>query len=110
MPKRVLEPYVLVNAQSLGASFTSPATSIKFMDRCAIRIVTTGTPTGALALEGSVDGVNFVDLQLNLVSLPGSPNDYLIEMSQTALVAVRVTYTRTSGTGTMTVTITAKES
>lgn len=110
--KNFIKPYPILNAQSLGASFDSVATSIQQLDRVGISITTTGTPTGTVSIQGSVDKIKWFDMTFDtaIAPLAGSPNDYFFDIEATALSWIRIDYARTSGTGTMSAYITAKES
>jgi hypothetical protein len=116
--KRTLKPYKLVDAQSLGASFTSAPTVVENLDRVALDIQCTGAPVGDVVVQGSVNydaakpaaQSTWFDLPLGLTSLSAAPQDYTIDMQETALRALRIDYRRTSGTGAMSAWISGKES
>jgi hypothetical protein len=115
--KRTLKPFILANALDLSANATSSVTVIENLDRALLHIKCTGTPTGTVAVQGSVDydsqspnAASWFDLPLNLDALAGSAQDYVIDILETAIRALRINYTSTSGTGSMTATISAKES
>lgn len=110
MQKRVLEPYKLVDAVSLASSFVSSPTSVKYLDRTLLQIVCTGAPVGTVTVQASVDGTNWFDMPLGLVALTGSPQRYFIDISQSAIIQIRINYVATSGSGTMTAIVSAKES
>jgi len=109
--KRILEPFTLLSAESMGASFSSPATSFKYMDRVMLHITTTGTPTGTLSVQTSINGqTGWEIVPLGMNPLAGVNDDYVIDMQVTALPFLRINYVRTSGTGTCTAVLSGKES
>lgn len=100
--------------QSLGASFTTAPTLVKYLDNCAYQIdATTSDAVGAFTVQASLDyavneTTNIVTNSGHWVTLPiggtpalGSANDdILINLNQLPFNAIRLVYTRTSGTGT----------
>ena len=112
MPKSVIAPYHLVNAQSMGANITSSAVNVQYLDNIGLEFVWTGSPTGTFAVQASVSGTNYIDLTISNPSLTapaGSSGSMLVNLFNLPFVYFRVTYTRTSGTGTLDVWITTKE-
>ena len=108
--KRIIDSYAILSSQSMASSFESGATSIKYMDRVCLHIQCTGTPTGTLGIQASADGNNWVDMPLGLTALSGSPQDYFIDLQETALPWIRINYVSVSGTGSASATLTARES
>lgn len=110
--KNVNVPFTVLNAQSLATSFQSIPTNIQYQDRVGISITTTGTPTGTLTIEGSIDAITWFTLTFDtaIAPLSGTPNDYFFDIEATALVWIRIAYAATSGSGTMTAKISTKES
>lgn len=114
--KTTLPVFKMADAVSLGASYTSTPTFIDTIDRVFLVINVTGTPTGTLTVQASIDYLNpgnagtWFDMPLNLVPLAGASQDYVIDIQQTAIKAIRLKYTRTGSTGTMTATVFGKES
>ncbi len=118
--KRSLAPSQILTSQSLGASFSSPATNVLLLDNVAIQLnVTTSDAVGTFTVEGSLDHVeangvisnagNWVALNLSAVpTLSGSSTSFLLDLNQVSFPWIRVTYTRTSGTGTVNAYISAK--
>lgn len=118
--KTVVPTHVMKDPDNLtgdmSLSITTAPTSIEYIDRALLTIVCTGTPTGTIEVQCSNNynemskvGTWFA-LDLSLTQPTGSPETYIIEMTQTAIRHLRVTYTASSGSGTMTATISGKES
>jgi len=85
---------------SLAASVTSDI--IVFMGTVfSIQVVYTGSPTGTVKLEYSLDKTNWSDVAGSDDTISGSCNT-LWSLVNMAVPYVRIVYTRTSGTGTMT--------
>lgn len=118
--KNALGPYHLMNAVSMGASATSSAVGIQYLDNVAIQLNFTGTPTGTFAVQGSLDYsqtstgtvINAGNwIPLTLASSPvasGAAGTILLDLNQLSFPWVRVVYTRSSGTGTLDSYISAK--
>lgn len=108
--------YQLSAAQSLAADFTSPITTIKWLDNIAYQInITTTNSVGTFAVQASADyKTNEPGTQVlnpghwvNLTLAGGTPNanaandSILIDLNQLPFVAIRIAYTsNTPGTGT----------
>lgn len=127
MRKSNLISYKLSAAQSLAASFVSVATNIEYQDNVGYQFnVLSGSPTGALSVEISVDynqdtngnitnAGHWVQLfqpdgttpvQISLAA--GLPASSYIDMTQLSAPWIRFRYTRTSGSGSLDAFITAK--
>jgi len=121
--KRTLPPFEIVQPTLLTSSFVSNPVSVQRLDRVGLEIIVTGTPTGTVTVQGSIDYVpptvqispsvspaTWFDIPLDLDALTGGPQTYVIDMVTTAIPWLRISYTFTSGTGSMTAVIVAKES
>lgn len=105
--------YQLVSAQSLAASFQSPATMIKMYDNCSYQInITTTNSIGTFSVQVSNDyqtqkeddrsnAGNWEDLTLSGTPSAGAANDNIvIDLNQLPYKAIRLAYTSTvAGTG-----------
>lgn len=102
----------------MSASFETEATSIEYMDRVALRIETSGTPTGQITVQGSLDydrltpgfTPSWFDIPIGLAALTGTPDNYTVDITVYSFKWIRLKYVRTAGTGTMTAKIFARES
>jgi hypothetical protein len=111
MPKHVLAPVKIASAQSLTANFTTVFTDISFQDNIAYQInVTTTDSAGSFDVQASLDGINFVNL--NIASPPTIVTaniSFLISLNQLPYKYVRLSYTNTTpGTGICDIFISAK--
>lgn len=114
---RSIPPYKILDAVSMGASFTSAPFSVEKYLRIGIEILATGTPTGDVTVQVSNDynpnisgsTANWFDMPLALTPLAGAVQDYIIDIQVVSFPWMRINYTRVSGTGTANATITAKE-
>lgn len=96
---------------SMGASITGPTTYIDTADQVCYQVSwTSANAVGVISVQGSVDGVNFVDLTFNpVLAQPASNNGgYLINLALIPFPQIRLKYTRTSGTGSLVVYMSAK--
>lgn len=112
--KRILVTQISAN-QSLSASFTSPATVVKYLDNCSYQInITTTDSTGTFFVEVSNDYVvyettnqvetpgNWVPLTLagGTPTVGGDDDTIVINLNQLPFYAVRLRYvSQTAGTG-----------
>lgn len=116
--------YQLEDAKTMGASFTTSPTLVKYLDNCAYQInFTTSDAVGIFEVEASLDYsvnevTNSVENSGTWVALDlsgGTPfaasaNDQiLINLNQLPFNAIRVKYTRTSGTGACDIFIMARQ-
>lgn len=107
--RTVLAPQKFVAAQSLAASFNSPAVNVTQADVVALQLNYTGTaPTGALAVQGSLDGVNYAAIPVQVgtsvvtsVALPAATSPIYIDVVNSGAAYIRISYVFTSGTGSM---------
>lgn len=108
----------VISGQAMATSFISPIMSVQFLDNLMIQIVSTGTPTGSFAIQGSNDynkdvsplTVNWINLPLSgTPTLSGSPDSIDIQMTQLASPFIRVVYTATSGAGSCSIWLAGKE-
>lgn len=85
--------------------------SVSFLDNIGFQFVWTGTPTGVIAVEASIDGVNFDALDFDpVITQPsGSAGKSLANVNQFPFKWVKVTYTQTSGTGSLAAWMSARE-
>jgi hypothetical protein len=110
--KRTIHKFKLLSAQSAGANFTGPVTSIEYEDNVSIQVdVLSGTPTGTLNVQVSLDYAqdnngnvlnagHWITI-LSAALSAGSPADTLFELLPTSAPWMRLQYVRTSGTGTI---------
>jgi hypothetical protein len=111
------------NTGSMATSITSSPSIVPVPSVFSYQVVWSGTsPVGAISVQGSntftqaADGTignpgTWDDLTLNYngtavtsIPLSGNTGSGLIDITVTAIYAVRLVYTRTSGTGTLAVT------
>lgn len=121
-----IDPVALVFAKSGAASFvgkqtgtTTPAdgtgTRIKMAARFAIQAFWTGTLTGVVSVEASInstDGINgnwtTLTVSLHGAQPAGAPGSLLIDPITIASCWIRVRYTATSGAGNVTIWLTGR--
>ncbi len=101
-----------INAMSMGASITSDAVRLQFEDNPDIQCAWTGTPTGTLAVQISLDPDNLGWQTVPFTPTPTQPSgssgsDYF-SLNQTSAAYIRLVYTRVSGSGNLSAKIAAK--
>ncbi len=96
---------------SMAASITSAATILDKIDQVAIQIAwTSSDAVGTIAVQGSVDGLQWDDVPFSpaLPQPSSNNNSYMIALAEIPFMYIRVKYTRTSGTGTLSAKLSAK--
>lgn len=111
MSKNVLTKYPLISNGNMTGNLTSAAVWEMWQDNIGIQVTWSGTPTGTLAVNGSVDGVTFYPLTFNpaLTQPAGSAGGYLINVNQFPFQYLTFTYTASSGSGTLNALLSSKE-
>ena len=109
MSKKVLTSYPILSAQSLGASFNSASTGTQFLDRVCYQLTWTVDAVGVIMVQGSIDNITFVDLDINPIILNNAADSAIADIQVTAIPFVRLAYTRASGSGTISGYISGKE-
>lgn len=119
--KNVIVPIKIASAQSLGATFQSAATNIQFLDRVALALdCTTSDAVGTFTIQGRTSpptqqgsslgpASEWADLDMNAMTLSSADKYIVIDIINTGLVWIRVSYVRTSGTGSCDIWLAAKE-
>jgi len=118
--KKNLPLFAMASAGDLSTNFTSKPTMISTVDRVMLVINVTGTPTGVLSVQASIDYApatsskpntgTWFNMPLSLTALAGAAQDYVIDMAATSINALRLNYVSTSGAGNITANIFGKES
>lgn len=98
----------VIDAQSMGASITSTVFDLAQRPGYACHAVYTGSPNGALTLEGSINGTNWETIASSSVSISAAGST-LYNVSDAQYELARVKYTFSSGSGSLTVTCNTKE-
>ena len=106
--KMVLNPVKFVNAQALTGNFNSSAINVLQSDVVDIQCNYTGSPSGTLTIQGSLDGVNYAAIPfqsgtsvVTSLTLPTATSPILVNIINAGLKFVRISYTFTSGSGSM---------
>lgn len=101
---RIIGPVALLtNGDMSQASLQSKAMDMLAFPFGALEAIWTGTPTGILKVEGSLDGTAFYPINVFVNNPAGSANSTLINMQGVGFRYMRLVYTRTSGTGSLTI-------
>ena len=99
----------IVDAATMGGNVTSAIAEMDHMGMASIYAAWTGTPTGTLAVQVTVNGVEWVAPPTALTASPaGSAGSVVWTMPDLTWKAIRVVYTRSSGTGTLNAWVNAK--
>ena len=98
---RHVKNYHMVTDQSMTSSSNSAAQDVGLYQGYAIQAVWTGTPTGTLKLQATVNGTDWSDIAGTSTSLTGSASSWLWNVTDILYESVRLVYTASSGTGTL---------
>lgn len=100
-PPSTLMAAVAVSSTNVYTSTTLPVPTVK---NAAFQIQWTGTPTGTLVVNGSVDGVTFYNIYASIPTQPaGSASGVLLNIVDVTFQFLNVVYTNATGSGTLTV-------
>lgn len=112
---RTYGPYPLLSAGSMAATISTNGADVSSLPYGAVEFVYTGTPTGTIKIEGSIDNVpsassvvTWYDTGVSVTGPSGSAGSQLVSMTLMGYKWLRATYTRVSGTGALTVNFFAK--
>lgn len=110
---RFIGPVSLTVSSSGAMASTNTITSAPMdlltITGAAFYISWTGTPTGTLSVQGSLDGTNYADIGASISSQPaGGTGSNLLNLVDLMFRYVRVSYTNASGSGTLSVSGSAK--
>lgn len=89
-------------------AITSLPLDIRYMPRACMVASWTGSASGTISIQGSVDGTTYSDMGLGISNVVGVADNRFIDLTETAADYVRLVYTNTGGTGTLTVKGSAK--
>jgi hypothetical protein len=108
--KNVLKTVTVLSAGDAStASLTSSVTNVQFLDDISYQAIWTGTPTGTLKIQASLNNTDWFDLANTFTSVPaGSASNSGVNLPTIAYPYLRAVYTKTSGTGALTFLICAK--
>ncbi len=105
-------PGTPIHAMSMGASITSDPVPLQFEDNPDIQCVWTGTPTGTMVVQVSLDPTNLGWETVSFSPTPDQPagadGTNYFSLNQTGAAYIRLVYTRVSGTGSLSAKIAAK--
>lgn len=103
--KNALLPITIISAGNMAGDLVSSVLPLQFEDNIALQLVWTGTPTGTLEVQASMDQVTWTAIPFDpaIIQPAGSASACFIDMNQVATPFLRVTYTAGSGSGTLTV-------
>lgn len=122
MQKNAIEPKLIVENGDMSGAIVTESIDIRRIDRAALQLIFTGTPTGDFAVEVSLDhekdpagNVKTVGTWVPITLSPapvaaGAADEIFIDLTVTASPWIRLTYTPSAGTGTLTALISGKES
>jgi hypothetical protein len=105
--------YHLINAGSMTgtSTITSDTYNVVNLDNIGLQCIWTGTATGTITVNGSVDGSTFTSLTFNpaLTQPAGSAGNILIDINQFPFPFLNVAYTNATGSGTLNVWLFGKD-
>ena len=105
LPLFVLNKQLFTNSL-MTSTLTSEVVDLAETLGYAIHAIWTGTPTGTLSIQGSNDGLSFV--QIDSVATGGVAGQHLLNVEKHHYRYVRVVYTFSSSTGSLNLYISGK--
>lgn len=107
--KNVLTPIHSIVNGDMTTTLTSLITNIQYLDNVCVQLNFTGTPTGNFYVQTSLDGLNWINLNLSPTPLAsGSADQILLDLGNLSFPQIRVQYVPTSGSGTLNMYLGAK--
>lgn len=111
--KTLLPIPILVNGDMSLTSLTSTTLPIQWEDSVALQFTWSGSPVGTIAINVSLDQVNWVPLPVasftGTYPVPGTTTSpAIVEVVLSAVSYLQVVYTKVSGSGTLNVKAAAK--
>ena len=100
---------LVVNGDMNAASITGSEVPLRDIDILSIQAVWTGTPTGNLKLQATIDDVTWTDLSGTTVATGGVAGDVIWNVTNMAYKKIRPVYTKTSSTGVLNIVAANKE-
>lgn len=107
------EPFLTINkkvydADSMATNLDSPEAIVEVSEvgGFCVHAIWTGTPDGTIHIQGSNDGINFVEI--NSQATGGAAGQHLLNVERQHYKFVKVNYTATSSTGSLTAYVSAK--
>lgn len=111
--KKILPSFKIINNGVMTGTNTITSTTIDIsnLDNIGLQITWTGTPTGTISINASIDEVAFIPLVFTpaLGQPAGSGSSYLVRLNQVPYKFFNVTYVNTSGSGVLNIFIFAKD-
>jgi len=108
MSAKIIGPYNLLDAVSLGASVNSSELDVTRLIYASIAIDWTGTPTGTLTLEAKNGSSSWIAITGQSQALAGASGSIMLTLTILPWEKIRLSYARTSGTGSVTGVVIAK--
>ena len=102
---KLMKNLTVINDGYMSGNLDSGIIELSEVDGIAVHSVYTGTPSGTIRILGSNDGVNFVELDANVIAASGQD---LVNLSLLMCAFVKVTYTVAAGSGSLTTNVSMK--
>lgn len=92
-------------------TYTSPVFNASNLDNVGLQVEFTGSMSGTLTVNCSIDNVNYTALTFSpsLTQPSGGNLTYLVNLNQLPFPYLQVSYTNSSGSGTLEVWLSAKD-
>ena len=99
--------YGFLTGGDMSGNVTSSAVQLDYTVGYSIQAAFTGTPSGSLKLQASVDGTNYSDITDTSTTIAAA-GSFLWNVADPNYDYVRLVYTRTGSTGVLSATIFSK--
>ena len=109
MSKKVIEPINVLSNGDMSGDLASSISTVKYMDNMAYQCAWTGSPSGTLNVQVSLDGTNWASLSSTGIDVSGGSPQF-IDVNQTSAGYIRCIFTHTMGSsGTLNILMSSKE-
>jgi hypothetical protein len=98
--------YRVIDTTSMANSITGTATDVGLLHNWVCHFVWTGTPTGSVEVQASIDNTSWTTLTGSQQSTQGEAGTHIVNFSGSGHRYIRPVYTRSSGSGTLDVYLT----
>jgi len=102
MKENLFNILVITNGDMSG-NLTSSIVDVSKINATVFYAKWTGTPTGSIKLQVSIDDVNWVDLPSSSQATGGAAGDFMWNVTDTNYDKIKLVYTFSSGSGTLNV-------
>lgn len=108
--KSVIKPYQVLTNGDMTGNVSTLVSDVESSDNVAYQVVWTGNAVGTFAVEGTVNGIDWEELDLGTPGPEAASvaDSFLVSLKGVPYSKLKLTYSATSGSGSLNVWIMAK--